>query len=323
MKKIFALSIAIPLALFCFACAGEPPAGAAKDDSALALKKFGLSVSEGGVYETVQNKAPVNPKTEFKMKERIWTYTRIAGMTNEEDFVYHRYSKLHESPEEKNGVWVPYYAFTNRITSSNFGTYSYATAHDGGKYRIDILAPDHETVMATYVATVDGAPALTDPRTNVDETFTPSDLVIEERAICKNVVSNMPVDVTDAFLLAEGEANTKVALWANANAKTAPMPLYVGWSYETKAADGNSYWVTQYFSTMTIKATNGYRTYASKTVVPGRWRVDLYGADGKKFGAPMYFDVFDAAEIERARVEDDATFLPEEGAENAASEIIQ
>lgn len=111
-----------------------------------------ISIEDSALCEDVVKNTPVNPNTEFTLPQnetskKVWLYLKIKAATAP-TYVYLRWARWIQSIDGKEG-WMTFPLNKLRIGGKSWRTRGMISCQEG-RWRLDIIAPDGETVMKNY-----------------------------------------------------------------------------------------------------------------------------------------------------------------------------
>ncbi len=116
-------------------------------------------------------------------------------------------------------------------------------------------------------------------------------LWVNESTVCRNVVDRRPIDPAGEFHTEDVSKPLKVFLFTRMGCDKPFQTVYHRYSRQRESVDqGKKVWEEVHTSTLSIKHTN-FRTWTYKTVLPGKWRVDILAPDRKSIIRAHFFTV--------------------------------
>ncbi|MBU1077575.1 MAG: DUF2914 domain-containing protein [Spirochaetes bacterium] len=248
------------------------------DDSEKVRSQFKVWLNEGVICKKVKDREPVDAATEFYTDDyiKIFCFTKM-GCEKPPAAVFHRYSIFRKGLPERASIWEEVHMTELSVESAEFRTWSYKTVSPG-KWRIDILAQDKESIIKTFVFNVNG-PEKIQQGYEIDPNYKKGTIELVESAICENIENNVPVNPIGTFQLNEGEDFKKVWIWMNFAAQSIPVRVFLRWNRWIRSVDNNDGWSPELTSELSIKGKS-FRTRGFKSCQAGKWRLDILASDG-------------------------------------------
>ena len=253
------------------------------DQSSFVKTKYGLWLIEGTVCKNIDkiNRKAIEPGTEFQsdVSIQVFVFTEI-GCNKPETTIYHRYSQYKEGANKEEGVWEEVIPIELKIKTKLFKTWSYINAFPG-KYRVDILGPDKESIIKTYFFIVKDS-KLKPNILSGDKNYDLTQLSLEASSVCEKIENYKPIGIGNKFTLSGSDENKKIWLWLKIKAQKYPTKIFVSWSKNIKSADNVDNWERESNYSLDIKGEI-WDTKAVMDCTPGKWRVDILAQIMKQF----------------------------------------
>ncbi len=258
-------------------------------DSEFIKEEYGIWLTESMLCEDVIDRKPVNPASEFKTATnvKVYVFTRV-GCRDAGQTIYHRYSIKRESLDEEQELWEQVHITELYVKSTGYRTWSYKTTYPG-RWRVDILAPNKNHIIKSYIFDVIG-PKKDKAPLNIIPDYDMSQLKLIDSALCKSVGNNKPIKPVEEYILSKGEKNIKALVWMKFDCEDVPAGIFLRWSKEIKSVVGEKGWSPEIITDLDIKGKS-WRMQGFKTCTKGNWRLDILGTDGKTILKTFIFEV--------------------------------
>lgn len=261
---------------------GTPAGASAPTEQADRVKaEFGLELVQGTICADVQNMKPVDEKTAFTGTSagKVYTFTAFAG--DKAQTITHRYMKRVEVQSGAPDFYVPHFSKELKIGAAKaYGTWSYVT-DEPGDFRVDVLAPDGQTVIKMLAYTVSGGEKTA---------FLADDggLVLDKAVLTPAIDKGKPGAETTAFT-AKGDT-APVYVWLSFSKANAPTKAFLKWYRQVTDLGGRKDYQVVATSSVDVKAAT-WVTWNGVNAEAGAGRLEVLSADGKKVLSSLDFTV--------------------------------